>query len=129
MKPENASFIRLFDYFAAVIFGVAAAVATGYAIPTDWSMAFAMPLAMILGMITAFPLLGLFAKLMGGFEIIMMSMQIGMLAGMVGIMIPYGSLNAFAFSGALVGFIIQFFLHMMDMNLHGEALMEKVSNE
>ena len=129
IKPENAFLLRLFDYFAAVTFGVVAAVVTGYLLPESWPMILAMPLAMILGMISALPLLALFFALLGGFEIIMMSMQIGMLAGMAGVMAPDDTLFGLITIGAITGLVVQITLHMMDINLHGEVLRERPCDE
>lgn len=129
MEPNHPYLLRLFDYFAALCFGVVAAIVTGYVIPASWPMIIAMPLAMILGMITTFPLLGLFTALVGGFEILMMSMQIGMLAGMVGVMSPNDTIFGLLTIGAATGFFIQFFLHIMDRRLHGEVMIGRSSDE
>ena len=92
-------------------------------------MVITMPIAMIIGMIIALPLLMLFTSLLGGFEIIMVSMQVGMLAGMAGVMTPYNTLPGLLATGAVVGLLIQFLLHMSDIKLHGEVLIERPADE
>lgn len=124
MKPKHALFLRLFDYFAALTFGVASATATGYAIPSAWPLSLAMAAAMALGMLTALPLLILFVAILFGFEIIMMSMLIGMFAGMAGVMVGSESAAALFLAGAAAGLMVQFALHMMDLKLRGERPME-----
>ena len=71
-------------------------------------------------MASAFPLLGLFSFFLGGFEILVMSMQIGMIAGMVGVMIGGGAAQA-AVAGGMTGLAIQLLLHLADRSLHGEV--------
>jgi hypothetical protein len=120
MKPNHALLLRLFDYFAAVTFGVAAATATGYAIPDAWPMPLAMAAGMALGMLAAVPVLMLFGVILGGFEILMMSMQTGMFAGMAGVMAGSESLGILLLTGAAAGGGVQFVLHMMDLKVRGE---------
>ncbi len=121
MKAEHASAIRTFDYLAAVSFGAAAALSSWYLVPE----ALPAPLAMIVGMgvgaASAFPLLGLFSFLLGGFEILVMSMQIGMLAGMTGVVIGGSTVARVAVAGAMTGLAIQLLLHLADRSLHGEV--------
>jgi hypothetical protein len=124
MKPRHAHLLRLFDYFAALTFGVASATAAGYAIPNAWPMPLAMVAGMALGMLAAFPVLMIFGLVLGGFEILMMSMQIGMPAGMAGVMAGSESPGILLLTGAAAGGGVQFLLHMMDLRLRGERLPE-----
>jgi hypothetical protein len=124
MKPRHAYLLRLFDYFAALTFGVVSAAAAGYAIPHAWPMPLAMAAGMALGMVAAFPVLMVFGALLGGFEILMMSMQAGMLAGMAGVMAGSDSVGTLLLTGAAAGGVVQFLLHMTDLRLRGERLPE-----
>ena len=73
-------------------------------------------------MLSAFPLLGLFMFLLGGFEIIVMSMQIGMVAGMVGVMTGASGAGTAALAGALTGLVIQLLLYLTNCVYHGEVI-------
>ena len=125
MNPERAIAIRAFDYFAALSFGAVAALSSWYLIPDSLPSPLAMIAGMGVGMVSALPLLGLFMFLLGGFEIIVMSMQIGMLAGMIGIMtgvLTDGEVVApVVMAGAMTGLTIQVLLHATDHTLHGEV--------
>jgi len=121
MKSEHALAIRTFDYFAAVSFGAAAALAAWYLVPDFLPAPLAMVAGMVVGMVAAFPLLGLFSYLLGGFEILMMSLQIGMFAGMAGAMVGGDLVGPAAMAGVLTGGLVQFLLHMADRSLHGEV--------
>jgi hypothetical protein len=117
MKPRHAHLLRLFDYFAALTFGVVSAAAAGYAIPHAWPMPLAMAAGMALGMVAAFPVLMVFGALLGG-------MQTGMLAGMAGVTAGSESPGILMLTGAAAGGVVQFLLHMTDLRLHGERLPE-----
>lgn len=121
MKPEHAAWIRVFDYAAAVSFGTGASLAAWFVVPDALPAPVAMVLGMVVGVAAAFPLLGLLSVLLGGFEILVMSAQIGMVAGMVGAMVGGGSAAQAAGIGALCGFVIQCLLHLVDRSLHGEV--------
>lgn len=120
MRAEHAVAIRAFDYLAAVCFGAGAAVASWYLVPDVLPAPFAMVLGMVVGMASAFPLLGLFSVLLGGFSIIVMSMQIGMFAGMIGAMAMGTTVEVLGL-GVMVGFVIQCVLHVADRVLQGEV--------
>lgn len=122
MKAEHAAWIRTFDYAAAVSFGAAAALTSWFVVPDALPAPVAMALGMLVGVVAAIPLLGLFSILLGGFEILVMSAQIGMIASMVGAMTGSGSAAHVAGAGALCGFIIQALLHLVDRSLHGEVM-------
>ena len=122
MRAEHAAAIRAFDYCAAVCFGAVAALSSWYLVSDTLPAPLAMVLGMAVGMASAFPLLGLFSFLLGGFEIIVMSMQIGMLAGMIGVMTGSTTAAQVALVGAAGGFAIQCVLHVADRTLRGEVL-------
>jgi hypothetical protein len=123
MKRDHAMALRAFDYFASVIFGVGAALSAWLLVPGTLSFVPAMLLAMVAGTVAVFPLLGLFMVLLGGFEILMMSLQIGMIGGMVGGMIGGmavgGTIWSVLLAGSLTGLTIQSLLHVSDRQLHG----------
>jgi len=123
MKAEPVA-IRAFDYSAAVSFGAVAALASSFLVPDLLPTPFALLAGMVIGMASAFPLLGLFSWLLGGFEILMMSMQIGMLAGMLGVMTDSQGPARVALVGALTGLAVQLILHVADGALHGEVSCE-----
>lgn len=121
MKPERALALGLYDYFAATTFGVAAASASWLLIPDAFGPILMMLAGMVVGLVAAFPLLGFFSYVMGGFEIIVMSMQIGMLAGMAGGMMIEESLGTAVTAGALVGLVVQCVLDVANRMLRGEV--------
>ena len=121
MKAEHAVAIRTFDYLAAVSFGTAAALSSWYLVPDALPAPLAMMAGMGVGVASAFPLLGLFSFLLGGFEILVMSMQIGMVAGMTGAAIGGSTVAQVAVAGAMIGLAIQLLLHLVDRSLHGEV--------
>ena len=123
MKAEPVA-IRAFDYSAAVSFGAVAALASSFLVPDLLPTPFALLAGMVIGMASAFPLLGLFSWLLGGFEILMMSMQIGMLAGMLGVMTDSQGPARVALVVALTGLAVQLLLHVADGALHGEVSCE-----
>ena len=123
MKAEPVA-IRAFDYSAALSTVAVAALASSFLVPDLLPTPFALLAGMVIGMASAFPLLGLFSWLLGGFEILMMSMQIGMLAGMLGVMTDSQGPARVALVGALTGLAVQLLLHVADGALHGEVSCE-----
>lgn len=121
MKRENAAAIRAYDYLAALSFGSMAALTAWWLIPASLPAPLAMLLGMGVGLMSAFPLLALFTLLLGGFEIVMMSMQIGMFAGMAGVMAGEAALVTAVLAGALMGLVVHVLLHVTDRVLHGEV--------
>ena len=122
IKPERAVAIALYDYFAAATFGVAAALSAWALVPGLLPTPLAMLAGMGVGLVAAFPLLGVFSYLLGGFEIVVMSMQIGMLAGMVGGMMGGDGVAQVALAGAVTGLVIQGLLDVADRRLRGEVI-------
>ncbi|MDH3208304.1 MAG: hypothetical protein OEO79_17010 [Gemmatimonadota bacterium] len=121
VQVRHAVLLRAFDYLAAILFGGAAAMAAWLAIPASYPMASEMLLGMVVGIVAALPLLGFFSWLLGGFEILVLSMQVGMFAGMVGAMTTSTDLGDVAFEGALVGVMVQLLVHVVDRSLGGEV--------
>jgi len=122
LEAEHAGAIRAFDYLAALTFGSAAAVASWWLVPDALPGIVAMLMGMVVGVLTALPILAVLTLVLGGFELIMMSMQIGMIAGMGGPMISGGTALSVAGAGAGVGLVIQLLLHALDRSLHGETV-------
>ena len=122
VKTERALAIQAYDYFAALSFGTVAGLASSYFVPDLLATPLATIAGMGVGMLSAFPLLGLFMFLLGGFEIIVMSMQIGMVAGMVGVMTGASGVGTAALAGALTGLVIQLLLHLTNSVYHGEVI-------
>ncbi len=120
-KIQNAIAIRAYDYLAAVIFGVTAALVASILIPDATPRLLAMVLGMVVGMASAFPVLALLTFVLGGFEIFALSMQVGMFAGMVGAMTGSEGLFSIAAEGAMVGLLVQLLLHAVDRSLRGEV--------
>jgi len=118
---KHAAAIRAFDYGAAICFGAVAAGASWLLVPDTLPGILAMLVGMGVGVAAAVPLLGIFSALLGGFEIVVMSMQIGMVAGMLGAMTGAGDLVVVAGEGAIVGLAIQLILHVLDRYLSGEV--------
>ncbi len=123
MKGKSAFAIGVFDYFAALSFGVVAALAAWLIVADRLPMPLAMVAGMGIGVVAAFPLFGLFLFLLGGFEIIVMSMQIGMLAGMLGAMLGSGPMAGAALAGAAAGLGVQLLLDVANRTLRGEVLL------
>ncbi len=124
MRPEHAVAVRAFDYLAALTFGAASALTAWLVVPGALHFVLAMALGMVAGAVAAAPVLGLFTFLLGGFELVVMSLQIGMLAGMAGAMLGAGPAGRVALLGGLVGLLVQAVLHAADRALHGEARAE-----
>ncbi|MDX1647702.1 MAG: hypothetical protein R3304_11210, partial [Longimicrobiales bacterium] len=91
------------------------------AVPSDFHFLAQMLMGMVLGAVSTLPLVALFSWLAGGFEILVLSMQAGMLAGMTGAMTGSASPGGAAFEGLLVGLIVQLLLHALDRTLGGEV--------
>lgn len=119
--PEHAAAIRAFDYVCALCLGASAALGSWWLVPDALPGVVAMALGMLIGTVAALPAFAFFTWLLGGFEIVMMAMQIGMLAGMAAPMIQGGTVASVAMAGAGVGFVIQLLLHALDRSLHGEV--------
>jgi hypothetical protein len=119
MKPDHPLAIRAYDYMAAAAFGAGSALSVSLLVPDSLPLAAAMLAAMVVGVLSALPLLGLFTVLLGGFEILMMSVQIGMIAGMAGVMARGEPLGTAVLRGVVTGLVIQFLLHLADLRLHG----------
>ena len=122
LKAEHAGAIRAFDYLAALTFGSVAAVTSWWLVPDSLPGIAAMLLGMVVGVVTALPILAVLTLMLGGFELIVMSMQIGMIAGMGGPMIAGGTALSVVGAGAGVGLVIQLLLHALDRSLHGEVV-------
>ena len=121
MKAEHAVAIRTFDYLAAASFGAVAALSSWYLMPEVLPKPLAMMGGMGVGLASAFPLLGLFSFFLAGFEIVVMSIQIGMLAGMIGVMTGSNAVAPVVAAGAMSRLAIQFLLHLADRSVHGEV--------
>ena len=76
--------IRTFDYPAAISFGAVAALLSWCLMPEVLHKPIVIMAGMGVGLISVFALLGLFSFLLGRFENVVMSLQIGMFAGIVG---------------------------------------------
>ena len=113
--------LRVFDYVAAAAFGAVAAAVAWAVVPSDLHFLVQMLMGMVVGATSTLPLVALFSWLAGGFEILVLSMQAGMLAGMTGSMTGSPSLGGAAFEGLLVGLIVQLVLHALDRTLGGEV--------
>lgn len=120
MWAERAGWIRAFDYFVALCFGAAAALAAAMVVPEALPLPVAMLGGMVVGILAVLPLLALFARLLAGLELVMMSAQIGMLGGMIGSM-ANGEAGRAAALGAGVGIAVQVVLHLVDRAVHGEV--------
>lgn len=123
MRPraEHAAAVRAFDYLAALSFGAVASLAAWWVVPDGLPGIVAMLLGMVVGVVAITPLFALFSWMLNGFEIIVMSLQIGMIAGMGGPMVAGGSAATIAIAGAATGFLIQLLLHALDRAQHGEV--------
>lgn len=123
MKPPSGFAIGAFDYFAALSFGVVAALSAWFLVPESLPIAVTMVAGMAVGVLAGLPLFGLFSYLLGGFEIIVMSMQIGMLAGMLGAMLRGGPLSAAVLVGGAAGLDVQIVLDVVNRIMRGEVLL------
>lgn len=118
---EHAIAIRVFDYVCAGTFGGAAAVAAWCVVPSALSIVPAMLLGMVVGIVAVLPLLLLLASILGGFELIVLSMQVGMFAGMTGAMSGFADWLGVARDGVIIGLLIQVLLHAVDWWMGGEV--------
>lgn len=123
-KVEHAVLLRAFDYVAAAALGVVAATATEALVPSPPHVLVEMLLGMMVGALSALPLLALFSWILGGFEIVVLSMQVGMLAGMMGAMTTSTSFRDVAFEGLIVGLLVQLLIHGVDRSMGGEVRRE-----
>ena len=117
----HAALLRAFDYLAAAVFGATGGVAAWTIVPSFPPMMVEMLMGMVVGMLAAVPLLALFSWVLGGFQILVVSMQAGMFSGMVGSMTASTALPDVAFEGLLVGLIIQLLVHTADRTVAGEV--------
>ncbi len=122
MKPEHAFAIGAYDYFAAYTFGVVAATSAWFVVPALLPMPLAMVVGMAVGVVSVFPLFGFFSYVLGGFEIIVMSMQIAMVTGMVGVMMGDGTIIPVVVAGGGTGLAIQFILDVANRRMRGEVI-------
>lgn len=123
-KVEHAILLRAFDYVAAAALGVVAATAAEALVPSPPHVLVEMLLGMVVGALSALPLLALFSWILGGFEIVVLSMQVGMLAGMMGAMTTSTSFRDVAFEGLIVGLLVQLLIHGVDRSMGGEVRRE-----
>jgi hypothetical protein len=123
MKLPSVFAVAAFDYFAALSFGVVAALAAWLVVPDPLPWPVAMLAGMAVGVLAALPPFGLFSFLLGGFEIIVMSLQIGMLAGMTGAMLGSGPMGDVVLAGGAAGLGVQFLLDVLNRTLRGEVLL------
>ncbi len=122
MKPKHSFLIRVYDYLAALVFGVVSATAVAFIIPAHWPVGVMMITGMLTGMLFALPVLIASTIILGGFELLMMSMQIGMFAGMTGVMAGSDDVTRLILAGALTGIGIHLILHIIDFLQHGEVV-------
>jgi hypothetical protein len=118
---EHAGAIRAFDYLAAASLGAVATVSSWLILPDALPGSLAMLLGMGIGVLAVLPLFGLFSAILGGFEIIVLSSQVGMFAGMLGAMTSAPGLFAVAGEGVLAGLGIQLLLHIIDRSMRGDV--------
>ena len=119
--PKHAAAIRAFDYLVAATLGASAALGSWWVVPEMLPGVMGMLLGMLVGTLAALPAFVFFTWLLGGFEIVMMAMQIGMLAGMAAPMIAGGTAGSVALAGVGVGLMVHLLLHALDRSLHGEV--------
>lgn len=122
MKSEHSFWLRLYDYLAALVFGVVSATAVAFIIPAEWPVWLTMIFGMLAGTLFALPVLMATMAILGGFELLMMSMQIGMFAGMTGVMLGSNDVVRLMLAGALTGIGIHLILHIIDLLQHGEVV-------
>ncbi len=120
-QVKHATLLRAFDYLAAASFGALGAFAAWWLVPGSLPALLEMGLGMTVGVVSAVPLLGVFSWLLGGFEIIVLSMQVGMFSGMLGVMTTSADAGDVAFEGVLVGLLVQLLVHAVDRSLGGEV--------
>lgn len=120
-RPKHAALLRVYDYGSAACFGAVGAVLAWLVVPSSFPLASQVILGMVLGVAAVLPLLALFSWVLGGFEVIVLSMQVGMFAGMVGAMTGSVAALDVVAEGAMVGLLIQILLHAADRSLGGEV--------
>lgn len=124
MEKNLPLLLKIFDYIAAILYGLLTALFSALAVSPDWPMPLGMVAGTFLG-IAAFAVVFIASrKVAGGFELLMSGMIICMSTGMIGGMwITGGNPSAFELSAfsILAGLYVQFHLHMYDNNLHGET--------
>jgi len=113
--------IRAFDYAAACMFGAAAALAAWQVVPDSMGVLPGMLLGMIAGIMASVPVLLVLTSILGGFELIVLSMQVGMFAGMTGAMTSSVQWSGVAGQGVIVGLLVQMLLHVADRSLSGDV--------
>ena len=121
LGPAYPAALRAYDYAAAASLGAVAALGSWWIVPHVLPVPLAMILGMIIGTVASVPVFILFSWMLGGFEIVMLAMQIGMIAGMGAPMIANGTAASVAAAGAGAGLVIQLLLHALDRSLHGEV--------
>jgi hypothetical protein len=126
-RAEHAVAIRGFDYLAAASLGAAAAVSSWFILPEALPGSLAMLLGMGIGVLAVLPLFGLFSAILGGFEIIVLSSQVGMFAGMLGAMTSAPGPLVVAREGVVLGLGIQLLLHVIDRSMRGEVDLDESS--
>ncbi len=124
MRPKHLGLIRAFDLLSSLSLGAVSALASSFLLPDAWWPPVAMIAGMGLGIVAALPVFGLLASLLGGFETVVMTMQVGMLAGMAGAMMRTSPSGLAALAGAGVGLAIHLLLRAYDRSLHGEVVGE-----
>lgn len=117
----HGAWVRAFDYVAAASFGAVAATVAWAVVPASLPGLLEMGVGMAVGALVVVPLLGLFSWMLGGFEILVLAVQAGMFAGMVGVMTDGATPSDVAFEGVLVGLLVQLLLHGVDRSLGGEV--------
>jgi hypothetical protein len=118
-KADHANAIRAYDYAVAVILGMTACVVSWWVVPDGLPGAVAMLFGMLVGIVAVLPVFALVMWMLGGFEIVVMALQIGMIAGMGGPMIRGGTLSSVLMAGAGAGLVVQLLLHALDRAQHG----------
>ena len=78
-------------------------------------------IARIAGIMASVPVLLVLTSILGGFELIVLSMQVGMFAGMTGAMTSSVQWSGVAGQGVIVGLLVQMLLHVADRSLSGDV--------
>ena len=102
--------------------GAVCALAAWLVVPGGVAPPLAMIGGMAVGVVAAIPLFGVLTYHLGGFEIIVLAMQVGMVAGMAGAMMGSASTGVVAATGAVVGLVVEGALHALERALHGEVV-------
>jgi len=120
MEPNNATFLRLLDYSASVIYGAVSSLLVGLLVPDSWNIILGMITGMFISMLFLLPIAVLLSTRLGGFQVIMPAMVIGMFNGMIIGMMSGADLLTLIRIGIILGVFIQFILHLYDLKLHGD---------